>query len=956
MPKGQRVPTIPPSRMIKARRWMLPVFILSGFSGLVLEVVWVRLATLALGITIHAVAIVVAAFMAGLAIGSYWFGRMADARRPHLAIYSALEGGIAILGLGVTWLLQQMPRWVAEAATNGNDPSAMEAVLVFLLVLAPCILMGATLPVLVRTLADPAGASRWVGWLYGFNTLGAVAGAFLTDFALIPSMGVTATAVTAVACSSLAALSSLIVARRCPASVAETARPARPSRAAPWLLYVAYGISGFAALGLQLTWTRLFLMYMPGRAFVFSLILTTFLAGLAIGSAAAAGWASRSGRPATVLVGMQALLAGTALAGVLWINSVDRMLVTPAVVAYFLKAAGLGAADSIGFRFDALQGLGRAVALFALPTLLMGAIFPFASRVALDKRGGTGRPIGELYAANTVGAIAGSIAVGFWILPGRGAQETLLWLAALIVLAAALTVWYARPRVAAASLAALGAVACAAFALLPSDTLLRLLYLSQHARHFAVEPSQVRMLKEGPYGTVTVIETPRGLELLVDSVRMMGGSLEALRYASLEAHLPALLHPAPRQALVIGFGLGMSMGALSLHPGLEKTRCVELNPTVLEAAPWFASVNYDVLRRPRTEVVIGDGRNYLLRSREKFDVMTFEPPPPINAGVVNLYSQEFYRLCRDHLTARGMVAQWVPLTTLGNDETRMVIRTFQSVFPSATLWQGSPNNLVLVGSVSPVTIDVNRLQDAFHRPELGKALQQIGLEDELSLLGAFLHGPETLQAYAGQAPIVTDDHPLLEYRISEPRPVDPWLRRRSMAELRKYLLNFAPEREAALAERIEAWQRLNDLMSYTVSGSDDTVRALYYYALARRIQAVLPDNPYADLVLVLDDAGMRRLETLARSANLKSLEAWAMRLMLRSRYQEAVTVLQQAAAIAPQEALPRLLQGVVSWSEGHAEEADRQIRQGLDLLGNDSLRQMVIVLLQESRVPVPPRK
>lgn len=954
MPKRRLVGTIPNARMLQARCWMLPIFVLSGFSGLVLEVIWVRLASLALGVTIHAVAIVVAAFMAGLAIGSYLFGRIADAHRPRLAMYSALEGGIAILGLGVTWLLQQMPRWMAALGVGGSGPSTIEAVLVFLLVLPPCILMGATLPVLCRTLADSAGASRWVGWLYGSNTLGAVAGAFLTDFALIPSIGVTRAAVTAVACSSMAALSSLVIARQWPAGAADTAsRPGRQSGPAPWPLYVAYGISGFAALGFQVTWTRLFLMYMPGRVFVFSLILTTFLAGLAVGSAAAARWAARSCRPATVLVGMQALLTWTALAGVLWINFADRSLMTPTVAGPLMAAARLGAAGTIGFRFDMLQGMGRAVALFALPTLLMGAIFPFVSRVALDERGGTGRPIGELYAANTVGAIAGSIAVGFWILPGWGAQGTLLWLAALVVVAAALTGWYARPRVTAAGLAALSAIACVAFALLPSDTLIRLLYLAQHSRHFAVERSQVRMLKEGPYGTVTVIETPRGPGLLVDSVYMMGGNLEAQRYASLEGHLPVLLHPNPHQALVIGFGLGMSMGAVSLHPSMERTRGVELNPTVLETAPWFRSVNYDVLHRPRTEVVIGDGRNYLLRSHDRFDVMTFEPPPPVNAGVSNLYSQEFYRLCRDHLTTQGVVAQWLPLTPLGDDGARMVIHTFQSVFPFATLWQGSPSNLVLVGSVSPLTIDANRLLDAFRHPELGKALRSIGLEDDLSLLGTFLHGPEGLQSYAGQAPIVTDDRPWLEYRFSEVRPVDPWLRRRSRAELQKYLSNFSPDREAALQERTEAWQNLYDLNTYSPAVSDESVRALYYYALARSIHAVLLDNPYANLLLLLDDDGMREIEESAQSASPKSLGAWAMRLMLLSRYGEAETVLQQAASEAPQHPLPRLLLGVAAWSEGRTDEATRQIQLGMDLLSSDAVRQMVAELLQRSGIQVP---
>jgi spermidine synthase len=955
MPKRRPVSKIAQSRRGAARRWMLPIFVLSGFSGLVLEVIWVRLATLALGITIHAVAVIVAAFMAGLAIGSYLFGRIADARRLRLSFYAILEGGIAILGLGVTWLLQSMPGFVAAAGIRSSFHPAIEAGSVFILVLLPCILMGGTLPILSRTLADAAGTSRWVGWLYGCNTLGAVAGAFLADFSLVPSIGVTRTVFVAVACNGLAALLSVMVARWLnPEPAADMPLlPARSDRAAPWLLYVSYGITGFATLGLQMTWTRLFLMYMPGRAFVFSIILTTFLAGLAIGSGSAAGWAARSKRPAMVLVGMQVSLAVTALAGVLWINSVDRTLIVPDIAGQILKIARLGPSGSTGFRYEVLQGLGRAIALFALPTWLMGAIFPFMSRVALDERGGTGRPIGELYAANTVGAIAGSIAVAFWILPGRGAQGTLLRLAVMIVIAAALTIRYARPRGTATCLAAAGLLACVGFALLPADTVLRWVYLPQYSRHFAADISQMRLMKEGPYGTVAVVETPRGPTLLVDSVQMMGGNLEAQRYACLEGHLPVLLHPAPRQALVVCFGMGISMGAVSLHPGLERTRCVELNPTVLEAAPWFASINYDVLHRPRTEVALGDGRNFLLRSRDKFDVMTFEPPPPVNAGVVNLYSQEFYRLCRERLTPQGMVAQWVPLGILGDDGARMVIRTFLSVFPSASLWQGSPGNLVLIGSAAPFTIDANRLQEAFLHPELRQALQNIGVEDELSLLGTFLHGPEILEAYSMQAPIVTDDHPWLEYSPAEVRPVDRSLRQRSMAELQKYLVNLSPGRQAALQERLEAWQQLNDLASYSPSVPDETVRALYYYALAHRIRRVLPENRYVDLVLELDSNGMRKYEEAVRSDNPKAVGAWIMRLMLQLRYPEARALLQQAVEKTPRHPLPRLLLGIMAWSDGFAEEGQRQIAQGLDLLSTDSLRQMAMSLLQGSGIPIP---
>lgn len=954
MPKRRIVPAVPDRRMVKARAWILPVFVLSGFSGLVLEVIWVRLATLVLGITIHAVAVVVAAFMGGLALGSWLFGRFADIRKPHLGMYAALEGGIAVLGLGATLALRRMPWWAAAA--GGSSPSIIDALLVFVLVLLPCILMGATLPVLSRTLAGPENTSRWVGWLYGANTLGAVAGAFLSDFALIPSMGVTATALAAVAANGLAALAGFVIARRYSTVVAVSGRPPRPAKPAPCPLYAGYCLTGFAALGLQMTWTRLFLMYMPGRAFVFSIILTTFLTGLTIGSATVAGWAARSKRPATVLAGMQALLAATALAGVLWIPAVDRFLMTSPIADVLLKTARLGAAETAALRFDTLQGLGRAIALFGLPTLLMGALFPFVCRVALDARGGTGRPVGELYAANTVGAIVGSIAVSFWILPHRGAQGTLLLLAALVVVAAALTGWHIARRGTAAIVVVLGAAACAAFALLPSDTLVRLLYVSQHTLHFGTKPSQVLQLKEGPYGTVTVVDMPRGPALLVDSVHMMSGGLEAQRYACLEGHLPVLLQPAPRRALVIGFGLGMSMGAVSLHPSLEMTRCVELDPTVLETAPLFSAVNYDVLKRPRTEVVLGDGRNFLLRSRDRYDVMTFEPPPPVNAGVVNLYSREFYQLCRDRLTPQGMVAQWVPLATLGDEATRMVIRTFLAVFPSSTLWQGSPNNLVLVGSISPVEIDFNRLRDAFRQPELTKALQGIGVNNELSLLATFLHGPEVLKAYAGSAPIVTDDRPYLEYCFTELRPVDRSLRQRSFEELRKYLRNFPQDQEAALQLHLEAWQRLYDMGSYTLSIPDESLRVLYNYALAGRIRSVLTDNPYADLVLALDDDGMQKSAEAARSGNMKPLGDWVMRLMLRARNEEAAAALRQAVDAYPQHPLPRLLLGIIAASAGRADEAGREIRQGMDLLTGDPARNAAAVLLQECGIPVPARK
>ena len=254
------------------------------------------------------------------------------------------------------------------------------------------------------------------------------------------------------------------------------------------------------------------------------------------------------------------------------------------------------------------------------------------------------------------------------------------------------------------------------------------------------------------------------------------------------------------------------------------------------------------------------------------------------------------------------------------------------------------------GSISPVSIDDNRLREAFQHPELKQALLDIGLDDDLSVLGAFLHGPAALEAYARSAPLVTDDRPRLEYATPDNRPIDPSLRRRSIAELREYLRNLPSGQDAPLAQRVEAWQELFDFAGSTVSVPDDSVRALYYYSRARRIRVGLPDNRYAGFLLQLDESGMRQIEDAARSGSPKSVGAWAIRLILLGRSAEAEAILAQAAARAPQHPLPRLLLGVLASAEGHADAASREIRQGLDLLSTPALRQIAVTLLQEGGV------
>jgi spermidine synthase len=393
--------------------------------------------------------------------------------------------------------------------------------------------------------------------------------------------------------------------------------------------------------------------------------------------------------------------------------------------------------------------------------LLMGATFPMAARLWAAGAGGLGRRLGSVYAGNVAGAIVGSLTCGFVLVPVAGAHHTLLMLAAgnVVVGAVLLGAIGYRRRAPVAGALALGVVALGAMSPPLHATVFR--------EHF---PDQ-RLLAywEGLENTVSVARDAAGIQTLFTNSRgQTNDSPDLVRYHRVMGHLAALLAPsrAPR-ALVVGLGAGATPGALAQHSG-SQVDVIELSESVISAAPLFRVANADVLQRPNVHLSVDDGRNFLLRNRQAYDVVTADVVHPYDAGATNLYSVEYFALVARSLKPDGIMVQWVSPGTAF--EHSLIVRTFLQAFPNATLWLGGD---LLVGSPSPLRLSVAELEARLADPGARAGLVAVGFNHPRDVLTQFRGSAEQLRAYAGQGPILTDDHPILEYFHSQAIPQDP---------------------------------------------------------------------------------------------------------------------------------------------------------------------------------------
>ncbi|WP_137805531.1 fused MFS/spermidine synthase [Pseudomonas sp. G(2018)] len=779
-----------PAPHVASPALLIPALLLfvSGAAALVYQVLWIKQLSLVVGVEVYAITTGISAFFAGLALGGLLFGRWADRLQQPVLLYAGLEVLVAMLGVGATFamsLAAQPFAWLEQQI------GLLAWVLPFTLVGLPALLMGGTLPVLVRSLAsDPQQLGKAGGHLYAANTAGAIVGTLLAAFVLIATLGVRGSALAAAMLNLLAAAGALWFQRQRPLPVETPTRhqaDKAPDRLALWL----YSIAGGVALGYEVVWSQSIVQFMSTRTYAFAVVLATYLTGLFLGSALLARRVDRLRDPWGVF-GL--LIAGAGLIALLEIAVLGRWLVLAQslVEAWVLS---LGASELAGMcaRFAV-----AALSIVFVPTVLLGAAFPVALRLSVGREH-VGRNVGEVVAFNTLGGIIGVMLCGFVLIPLLGLVRTLGLLA---IIAAGIGYFAVRKghgvkKGRRQGVIAVGLLAVAVALLTPVNKLASLLPGARNA--------SLAFYEEGRGGTVAVVTQGKGQKafqrLYIQGVSNTGDAMPSLRYMRVQALLPLLIHNAePRSALVIGFGTGITAGALTRYPGLEHRVVAELLPSVVKAAPLFKG-NFDAAADPSIDVRLRDGRQELLRNTQRYDLITLEPPPPSAAGVVNLYSRDFYQLAASRLQKQGLVAQWLPLPTQNIDDSRSLVRSFLDAFPYATLWTSEFHEMLMVGSLEPIELDVGKISQRFQQDSVRGTLQDVGIGSAAALLATWVTDRAGLERFAADARPVTDDQPRIEYA--------PWVRAKEITRVLPALLDLhtaAPlvNADAGFNERMSA--------------------------------------------------------------------------------------------------------------------------------------------------------
>jgi spermidine synthase len=744
------------------------IFFLSGATSLVYQVAWMRKLSLFFGSDVYSAAITLSAFMGGLCIGSGLAGWLARRLVRPLFAYGLLEVMVAVYAVSFAAILGWFDPLLSDLYRNDYiaHPSIYQtarAAVAFAVLLPPTAMMGATLPLVVQHFAvsDRVLGAR-LGHFYAMNTLGALAGAIVGGFILLPQLGVVRSLIASAAVNLVIGLAAMwLAARSGPVKVEPSSfRPEVAARGrSRWLVTLAIGISGFAALALEVLWIRILVQSFSATAYAFSIMLACFLAGIFIGSEREGRRVDALKRPAERLIRLElALFVYVALLAVL----------TYLVPGFFGTLLwGLTAVTGGGFGPASIAAQAIAAALLIiLPTLWLGATFPLAVKVYAKDIHERAVDTGTVYAANTLGALLGALAAGFVLIPLFGARNSLLVVAGLFFLAALVAAplsekpAQARDWPLRQAAAATGVIIAVVAALLPRQILV----------NFNMQQStqpQIVYHGEGVAHTVDIIRTPANNTLM-----MVNGNIEAdttlvqRRHFILKAHLPLLLHRDPKNVAVIGLGLGVTLAATARNPAAENIRLVELSPEMVEAHRYLRDITSDVLANPKIRLLIDDGRNFLNRSTETFDMITADPIHPRITGVGYLYSREYYEAVRAHLRPGGYILHWMPMYAISRTSFDVAFRTFASVFPHASFWYVRGHGLFVAG-LEPLTIDFARLSARFDHPAVRRDFESIGIRSAHELLAHLFMDEQQVARYLASAEVGnklnTDDNGYLEY-------------------------------------------------------------------------------------------------------------------------------------------------------------------------------------------------
>lgn len=826
-------------------------FLVSGAAGLMFEVVWFHRTSLVFGNSIWATSLVLCSFMAGLAIGNGLVARCAGGLQRPLRAYAVLEASVAISGIALSIALPHLSALVVPLTHLAGDTpwvvNLIRLAAAFSLLLLPAVAMGATLPVLTGALTQtkrPFG--RVLGLLYGWNTLGAVAGVVLAEVVLVDRVGVAGTAWTAATFNLSAAVAGLWLSDRFErGDRSAAAMPDTPPASRPWRLLICASLAGTVLLGLEVVWFRFLSMFVLTTTLAASLMLAAVLGAIGLGGLATSWWLAVRPRAARHVTAVS-LASGCS------------------VVLSYSAFQRLTGGVQVG---DWRRVLWFACALTLPSSLLSGVIFTLLGDALQREVRSTTRAAALLTSANTMGAIVGPPLAAFVLLPLFGMERAFFVFAIAYGIIGILTLplaWdhsgVAAPARSARGVWAMAVALVAALALFPFG--LADAYFSRIVRPYVEDGSRVVATREGPSETIQLLQQqwlgrPVYSRLVTNGFSMSGTAIAGQRYMRDFVYWPLALHASPlRHLLVICYGVGVTVGAAVDVPSAETIDVVELSRDVVA----MSDVIYPdapPLGDPRVHLHIEDGRTFLQTTTDRFDLITGEPPPPRTPGAVNIYTREHFRLIYDRLSEGGMATYWLPVARPDpGADVNTIIRAFCDVFEDCSLWNATPFDFMLVGTRHAPPQSPEALTARWQVEPLASRLREVGFEQPEQIGATFLGDADYLRALTALAPPLTDDFPHRivplpnRLSLSDPRYRDD----ASVVDLFQRVLDPARARNAFKVSRFIAGLWPQELAAATLPA----------FELQRIINRVLwdggrPLQQIEDLHLVLTSTPLRTL-------------------------------------------------------------------------------------------------
>src|SRR5688572_19957685 len=759
---------------------LLLLFVGSGCAALIYEIVWFQLLQLVIGSSAISLGVLLGTFMGGMCLGSLLLPRFIGAEQHPLRIYAYLEFGIGGLGLLILFGMPLFSSAYTAIGTTGIFGLVLRGIAAAICLLPPTLLMGATLPAISRWVkSTPEGMSR-LGFFYGGNIAGGVLGCLLAGFYLLRVHDMAIATYAAVALNLIVAGIALALARvttyepepaaRIRGPREKTKGPEEYASAGSWAIYTAIGLSGFTALGSEVLWTRTLSLLFGGTAYTFSLILAVFLFGLGIGSSVGSIVAGRTARPRLALGWCQMLLcAAMAWTSYMLTDSLPYWPINPSINE---SSAGIW----YTFQLDFV----RAMWAMLPGAMLWGASFPLALASVAQGRTDPARLVGGVYAANTLGAIAGavggSLLLTIWLGSQRSQQAMIIIsaISALLVLDAALAEGDRQKRRMQFAGTLLLALAMGGAVLLARTVSGVPPILVAYGRYAAtrVGEADVIYMGEGWNASVAVTRLSNGVLNYHNAGKVQASSEpQDMRLQRMLGHLTTLIPKNPKTALVIGCGAGVTAGAVSIDPSLTSMTIAEIEPLVPRVvSTYFAEHNFNVIGNPKVKIQIDDARHYLMTTDEKFDAITSDPLDPWVKGAAMLYTKEFFEEVKEHLNPGGVVTLFVQLYESNPAAVKSEIATFLEAFPNGVVWGNTQNgagyDLVLMGQVERTPIDVDAIERKLRRPEyapVAQSLSQIGMLSAVDLFSTYAGRRPDLDPWMSDAIINRDRNLRLQY-------------------------------------------------------------------------------------------------------------------------------------------------------------------------------------------------